>query len=201
MQNINGGEGLRKNGRNSGASYAQTEGKDKNRIQDNVGKGTDHNRNHAISGIALGIDKGIQSDGYHRGKGSQEVNADIGNGIDQCTLGSTEKHQNGPAENHTKNRKQDCCDREQSIGSIHNILGFTVIFFAPFDGKKRRTAAAVHVGKGGDNYDQGKTKSYRTQGDCSDLRNPCSVNTIYNIVKQIQNLCRQHRHGGSQNTA
>ena len=168
--------------------------KDKQGIQKNVQYSTDQYREHPCVSKALAVDKRVHSQSDHHKQGSQKIDPYV-----VCRIGKGYiTGAKGIEDRSVKDKANGCqdhsCADQHHKGVSHEHFCFFPVSSSPFHGAKRCSSISKKIGKCGDQGDNRKTQSHSCQCSGSDLRNPSDIDPVYNVVKEVQDLCNDHRH-------
>ncbi len=130
--------------------------KDKQRIQQQVGGSTDDDRKHTCGGIALGVDKRIHAGGDHGGDRAEQIDHQIGVGVDDGIFGGSEQKQDRAGKDKTDHHQAGAAGQKHGEGGIHQKTGSFPVAFTAGNGKERCAAGAKEIAAGGDDHNNRK---------------------------------------------
>ena len=84
---------------------------------------------------------------------------------------------------------------------MHDAVCLFCFLFPSVNGKKRSTAASKEVGECAEDDDQRKAQSHCAEGGCAAARDTGDIDTVYDVIEQVQNLGNQHGEGCSENVS
>ena len=187
-----GGEGLGQYGGDGCSADPQPETEDKERIQSYIGRGAQGDGCHADKRESLRVDKWIHAGSDHGEDISGQINAEIRNRKRKRLFRGSEKNQQRSAEKLPCSEQDDGSRQLQTERSIHQPFSPCGIAPARGNGEQGSPAGSVKVGEGCYHDNDRKTESYRSDGGGPDFRNACDIDSVYNVIEQIQDLGRQH---------
>ena len=180
------------------ALHAEPAAEDQDRVEHDVGHGSEHDGGHAVSGEALRSDEQVHPHAEHHKDGAGRVDAHIRQRIHDGLAACAEDPQK-PFSKQLKRKRQHsggCDQRGKAPAEI--FLRPAVVSAAHLNGRQRRAALRDQDIKRGDDRNQRKAQSHAGQREPPDLRDMADVDAIDHIVEHIDDLCQHHRRGQPQ---
>ena len=190
-QDPNSANGLTEHRGNGCTAHTKAEHKYENGVQHNVDHRADHGGEHTDLGKALRGDEGIHAQNHQHEHRAQDINAAIVQRIRQRDVAGAEPAQKGGRCGIEKHREHHGKDQQHTKAGIHNLFGSFLFPLPQRNGRAGRTACADDHGKRIEQHENGCKQAHARKRRRTDARNVADIDSIYNVVKQIDHL-RHH---------
>ena len=171
---------------------AHIESKDKDRVQDDIGNGTQKHRHHSDGPKALGIDKAVHTQPHHHEQVSQQIDGDIVLRVGDGGVAGPEEVEHGALKGQAQHCQHNSRSHHHYKRISHDFFCFFQVSPSPLNGTQGRPAHSEQIGKSGDNGNDGKAKPQPRQGQGGVLRNQTDIEPVHNIVHHINQLGQGH---------
>ena len=166
----------------SRARHAHVEDEDEHRVQEDIRHRADDRGIHADLREALGVDVAVEARGGHGEDRADEVNVQIGLGVDVGCLAGTEGEEDGAAEQISCHRQHRRSGQQQSGGIAQNAPGLFRVPRAPGHGEQGHAAGTEEGRKGHDEGDDGKGQAHARQGQAIAAVHVADVDPVHHII-------------------
>ena len=188
-------------GRDCRAAHAHIQHENEQWVEYNIGHRPQQYGQHPHAREPLAINIWVETQRCHHADCTQEINNHISRRIWISGIACAKQIQDRFVEDDSR-RSQRCPGQQQHEISVrHDFLRARLIPLAARNCAQRCAAYPEEIGKRRDQCNYRKTKPQPSEGYRSLTRDFPDIDPIHDIVKQIEQLCNQHRRRNRQNTA
>lgn len=177
------------------APYPHAETEDQDGVQHNVAQRPDHGGHHAQPGKALGGDEGIDAHDNQDEDAAQHIDPGVTHPIGQGGVAGPEQPQQlgrkGEEEGGQHHRQPD--EHRQTVA--HDPLGAVLVVLAQGDGRPGRAACPAEHGESVDQHQNRHAEPHAGQRRGADALDVPDVDSVHNVIQQIDDLGDHRRHG------
>ena len=172
---------------------------DKKWVKDQVQDCADRDGEHSGHSESLGIDKVVHAKTDHHKKRADKVEADVRICIRVSNVTGAEQVKQRPLEQVAQHHENTAGNQKHGKGVAENLPGALRFTGTSCHGKKRCTAHAEQVGKCSDDCNDRQSQTNSGQRLSGHIRQVADVNTVNNVIKDIDELRECHRNCKTQN--